>query len=112
MKFTNNNKLLYTHLRGLNGMTKNIIILKEMLTIADKEGIGVCSFSARYTPMIKPIIQAAQKNNSPAIVQLATVEIEAYKHTLKEIAETFYQVVEEEGITVPVTLHLDHTEKL
>lgn len=93
-------------------MTKNIITLKEMLTIADKEGFGVGSFSARYTPMIKPILQAAQKNNSPVIVQLATVEIEAYKHTLKEIAETFYQVVEEEGITVPVTLHLDHTEKL
>ncbi|WP_299088745.1 class II fructose-bisphosphate aldolase [uncultured Metabacillus sp.] len=62
--------------------------------------------------MVRPILRAGQKTQSPVIVQISEKELIRYGITPCEIAEEFYQAVEEENITVPVVLHLDHTKQL
>jgi ketose-bisphosphate aldolase len=90
---------------------KNVLTLKEALVIAEKNGYAIGSFSPRYTPMIRPVLRAGQKTNSPMIVQISQKELERYGITPTEFAEEFYTALAEENITVPVTLHLDHTKQ-
>ncbi|KKI90177.1 ketose-bisphosphate aldolase [Bacillus sp. SA1-12] len=91
---------------------KNVLTLKEALVNAEINGYAIGSFSPRYTPMIRPILRAGQKTQSPVIVQISEKELVRYGITPMEMAEEFYHAVEEENITVPVVLHLDHTKQL
>lgn len=91
---------------------KNVITLKQALEIAEKYGFAIGSFSPRYTPMITPVLRAAEKMKSPAIVQISHKELIRYGITPKEFADEFYEKVVSEGITVPLVLHLDHTKEL
>jgi ketose-bisphosphate aldolase len=91
---------------------KNIISLTEALQMAEKFQYATGSFSPRYTAMIKPVLKAGQKNESPIIVQISQKELERYGITPFEFAEEFYKQVEELAISVPVVLHLDHTKEL
>jgi ketose-bisphosphate aldolase len=91
---------------------KNIITLKQALEVAEKYGFAIGSFSPRYTPMITPVLRAAEKMKSPAIVQISHKELIRYGITPKEFADEFYEKVVSEGITVPLVLHLDHTKEL
>lgn len=86
--------------------------LTSMLKDAAEKQYAVGSFSARYTKLIKPIIEAAICTNSPVIVQLSEKEIIRHKVGIKEFAEEFYRVVEELNPKIPVALHLDHTKTL
>lgn len=86
--------------------------LTNLLKDAKEKGYAVGSFSARYTKLIRPIIQAAVNTNSPAIVQLSEKEIDRHKVGVKEFADEFYRVVEELKPDVPLALHLDHTKTL
>lgn len=86
--------------------------LTNLLKDAKEKGYAVGSFSARYTKLIRPIIQAAVNTASPAIVQLSEKEIDRHKVGVKEFAEEFYRVVEELKPQVPLALHLDHTKTL
>lgn len=86
--------------------------LTNLLKDAKEKGYAVGSFSARYTKLIRPIIQAAVNTASPAIVQLSEKEIDRHKVGVKEFAEEFYRVVEELKPQVPLALHLDHTKAL
>lgn len=86
--------------------------LTNLLKDAKENGYAVGSFSARYTKLIRPIIQAAINTDSPAIVQLSEKEIIRHKVSAKEFAEEFYRVVEELQPEVPLSLHLDHTKTL
>lgn len=88
----------------------NVLTLKAMLKKAEQGGYAVGSFSPRYTAMIRPILQGAEEDASPLIVQISQKELERYTITPFEFAEEFYRVLEEEQITVPVVLHLDHTK--
>jgi ketose-bisphosphate aldolase len=90
----------------------NVLTLKEALEEAEKKGYAIGSFSPRYTPMIRPVLRAGEKTNSPLIVQISQKELERYGITPFEFAEEFYRAVEEEKITVPVVLHLDHTKQI
>ena len=49
--------------------------LTNILRHAAENGYAAGSFSARYTKLILPIIQAAVNTNSPVIVQLSEKEI-------------------------------------
>ena len=91
---------------------KNILSLKQLLTPAQKNGFAVGAFSPRYTAMIRAILQAAERLESPAIVQIAQVELGWYQLTLEEFATVFWQQVEELQLTVPIGLHLDHTQNI
>ncbi|REE86124.1 fructose-bisphosphate aldolase [Paenibacillus taihuensis] len=90
----------------------NVKTLKQALEVAEKYGYAIGSFSPRYTPMIKPVLRAAQEAQSPAIVQISHKELVRYGITPKEFADEFYAQIQSEDITVPVVLHLDHTKEL
>ena len=90
----------------------NVQNLTKLLEDAKKNRYAVGSFSARYTKLIKPIIQAAVNTNSPAIVQLSEKEVIRHKVGVKEFADEFYRVVKELDPKVPLALHLDHTKTL
>ena len=86
--------------------------LTNILRHAAENGYAAGSFSARYTKLILPIIQAAVNTNSPVIVQLSEKEIIRHKVSAEAFAKEFYRVVEELQPKVPVVLHLDHTKTL
>jgi ketose-bisphosphate aldolase len=101
--------------KGTSFMAKNINLLnvlplKEVLVEAEKKGYAIGSFSPRYTPMIRPVLRAGEKTKSPLIVQISEKELIRYGITPFEFGEEFYKAMEEEKITVPVVLHLDHTK--
>src|SRR3954447_22276276 len=60
--------------------------------------------------MIRPVLRAAQLLASPLIVQISNNEFRWYESSPAEFAQEFYTALGEEGITVPVVLHLDHTK--
>lgn len=84
--------------------------LEEILQNTRKEKYAVGSFSPRYVCMIKPVLEAAQEMNSPAIIQISQKEFNKYGVTAKEFAEEYYKQLKSLKITVPTVLHLDHTK--
>jgi ketose-bisphosphate aldolase len=90
-------------------MTK-LYTLKQILEKANGHGYAVGAFSARYTPFVTPILRAAEAAQSPVIVQIAQIELQWYALTLAEFARQFWAQLEEVKPTVPVCLHLDHTQ--
>lgn len=90
----------------------NVVNLTSLLKDAAKKRYAVGSFSARYTKLIKPIIEAAMNTHSPVIVQLSEKEIIRHKVGVKEFADEFYRVIKELDPQIPVALHLDHTKTL
>lgn len=88
----------------------NVITLKKALEIAEKKHYAFGSFSPRYTPMITPVLLAAEEMRSPLIVQISEKELIRYGITPKEFGDEFYKQLNQLGITVPVVLHLDHTK--
>lgn len=93
-------------------LNKSILTLKDILPAAELVGYAVGSFSPRYTAMIRPVVKAAQAARSPLIVQISENEFGWYQVTPEAFAQTFYTILDEEDITVPVVLHLDHTRNL
>lgn len=91
---------------------KNVITLKKALEQAEEGKYAIGSFAPRYTDMIKPILRAGQKTQSPIIVQISQKELDRYGITPSEFGESFYQAMKDENITVPTILHLDHTKEL
>ena len=86
--------------------------LTSLLRNATAGRYAVGSFSARYTKLIKPIIQAAANTRSPVIVQLSEKEIIRHRVEIGEFAEEFYRVVKQLDPGIPIALHLDHTKTL
>lgn len=86
--------------------------LTRILKHAAINQYAVGSFSARYTKLIQPIIEAGMNTKSPVIVQLSEKEIIRHKVGVKEFADEFYRVVEVLNPQIPVALHLDHTKTL
>jgi ketose-bisphosphate aldolase len=95
-----------------NTKPKNVFTLKQMLEKAEKGGYAVGSFAPRYTDMIRSILRAGEKTKSPLIVQISQKELVRYGVTPAEFGQEFYTAIQEENITVPVVLHLDHTKEL
>ena len=86
--------------------------LSELLKNTVQENYAVGSFNARCKAFIAAILKAAQKNNSPAIVQISQKELGLFSVTPKEFADEYYRCLKELQITVPTTLHLDHTKEI
>lgn len=86
--------------------------MTDILKDATENQYAVGSFSARYTKLIRPIIEAAINRKSPVIVQLSEKEIIRHKVGIGEFTEEFYRVMEELKPEVPVALHLDHTKTI
>lgn len=80
-----------------------------VLAAATRNGFAVGSFAPRYTSMIRPILRAGEKLNSPIIVQISQREMERYGITPGEFGDAFKRAMDEEQPSIPVVLHLDHT---
>ena len=85
--------------------------LNEVLSAAERSGYAVGSFSPRTTAMIRPVLLAGQALHSPLIVQISQKELTRYQITPREFADEFFNQLEQQHITVPVVLHLDHTRE-
>lgn len=90
----------------------NLFTLHDLLPMAERGGFALGSFSPRYVAMIRPTLQAAERARSPLMVQISANEFRRYGVTPAEFASEFYAALEEERITVPVVLHLDHTRDM
>ena len=84
--------------------------LKDLLQKAERSGYAVGAFSPRYLPVIGAIFRAGQRLQSPLIVQVAEIELTLYGMTLSEFVQAFWEHFKAERLTVPVGLHLDHTQ--
>jgi ketose-bisphosphate aldolase len=89
----------------------NVLTLRELLPVAQRHGFAVGSFSPRYPKMIPPILRAAQGLGSPLIVQISQKDMARCGVAVAPFAEAFYRYLRDLEVTVPVTLHLDHTEE-
>jgi ketose-bisphosphate aldolase len=89
---------------------KNLFTLKQVLEVAERHRFAVGSFSPRYVPMISPVLKAAEKTESPVIVQISQKEFERYGITASQFGKEFFRIMDEGEITVPVVLHLDHAK--
>src|ERR1051325_4450863 len=86
--------------------------LNPVLASAERGAYAVGSFSPRTTAMIQPVLHAGQARRSPLIVQISQKELTRYQITPLQFAEEFFAQLEEQRITVPVVLHLDHTKEI
>jgi ketose-bisphosphate aldolase len=89
---------------------ENIVTLKYLLQKAEKGGFAVGAFSPRYSSVIRAVFHAGQRTQSPIIVQIAQIELKWYQYSLPEFAQAFWDQFTEVQPTVPVGLHLDHTQ--
>lgn len=88
----------------------NLVTLDELLPAAEAGGYAVGSFAPRYLPVIRYVLRAGQRLASPLIVQISGNELRWYDTTPQQFADEFGRAFLEEGVTVPVALHLDHTK--
>jgi fructose-bisphosphate aldolase class II len=89
-----------------------LITLKQILSVAERNGYAIGAFAPRYTPMIRPVLLAAQADSSPAIVQISQNEFNWYQVTPAEFGAEFKAQMQDLAISVPITLHLDHTRDM
>ena len=87
----------------------NLRTLRELLPAAQQGGYGIGSFSPRYPRMIAPILRAAEALASPLIVQISHKDMTRCGVAVDAFAEAFFRALEDERVSVPVALHLDHT---
>jgi ketose-bisphosphate aldolase len=90
--------------------TKRLVSLTDLLHRAERGGYAVGAFSPRYLPVIGAIFRTGQRLQSPLIVLVAEVELPLYGMTLGQFVRAFWEHVESEHLTVPIGLHLDHTQ--
>lgn len=88
---------------------QNVYPLKVLLSEAERGKYAVGSFSPRNTPMIRPVLEAGEAEQSPLIVQISQRELSWAGLTPAEFANAFYQQVRDLRPSIPVALHLDHT---
>ena len=88
----------------------NVVPLKTLLAAAEQGTYAVGAFSPRYTAMIGAVLRAGQDMQSPLIVQISQRELNRQQISPQRFGEAFYGQIDALGITVPVTLHLDHTK--
>ena len=90
----------------------SVMPLDPVLDVASRHGFAVGSFAPRYRSMIRPILRAAERLRSPAIVQISQREFERYGLDPRSFSDAFSAALDAEGPTVPIVLHLDHTFEL
>jgi ketose-bisphosphate aldolase len=83
---------------------------KVLLQKAQTEHYAVGSFSPRNTVLIQAVLDAAEESRSPVLVQISANEFKWFDVDPKHFADAFYAIAE--SYTVPICLHLDHTQDL
>lgn len=89
------------------------MILTNLIPILDdavRNAYGVGAFSPRSTFLIEYILDAAQRCNSPVIIQISQNEFNWFDINAKEFGEAFYRIKDKYSISA--VLHLDHTKDL
>lgn len=74
---------------GIQSKPRNVITLKQALPQAEKGGYAIGAFAPRYTSMIRPILRAGQKNNSPLIVQISQKEMDRTASPRQSLPKSF-----------------------
>ena len=84
-----------------------LLTMKEMLAVARENHFSVGAFNICDSLLMKTVIEAAEENNSPVIVELAPPEFDY-------VGEEFFKYVVErlKNSKVPAVLHLDHGTSL
>lgn len=82
----------------------SIVTLKELLNIAENRKIAVGAFSVGNMEMVLGAIKAAEKTNTPIIIQIAEVRLKT--SPLEVIGPMM--VAAAENSTIDVCVHLDH----
>ncbi len=88
----------------------NLLTLREVLPLAEAGGFAVGSFAPRYLAMIRPVLRAGQRANTPLIVQISANEFRWFNSGPAEFAEEFHRGLVDGRVTIPIVLHLDHTK--
>lgn len=80
-----------------------LINMKDLLEVASKHTFAVGSFNVANSEFVKAVVQAAEEENSPAIVQIHPNEIDL-------VSDHFIAYVREQANAsrVPIAIHLDH----
>lgn len=80
-----------------------LINMEEMLKVADKNQFAVGAFNATESSLFRAVVEEAEAQNAPAIVQVALGEFDF-------ATRDFYQYVRARlsNSKVPFVLHLDH----
>lgn len=81
-----------------------LVPVNELLFKADREGYGVGAFNANNMEIVQAIVEAAEKENSPVIMQASQGAI---KYAGLEFITGMVKIASETN-KVPVALHLDH----
>src|SRR6056297_455302 len=84
---------------------------KEILDDANKKYYGVGAFNINNLEFRQAIVEAAEEENSPVIIETSEGAIKyAGKGNIERGVRFFYEMVKNYGdhSTVPVSLHLDH----
>ncbi len=81
-----------------------LVAVNDLLFKADKEGYAVGAFNANNMEIVQAIVEAAEKEKSPVIMQASQGAI---KYAGLEFITGMVKIAAEEA-SVPVALHLDH----
>lgn len=81
-----------------------LVPVNELLFKADREGYGVGAFNANNMEIVQAIVEAAEKENSPVIMQASQGAI---KYAGLEFITGMVKIAADTS-KVPVALHLDH----
>ena len=84
-----------------------LVSAKEMLSKAVAGHYAVPAINLNNLEWTKAVLKGAQECNSPIIVQVSE-GAGKYMSGYKNVADMVNNVMEVQGITVPVALHLDH----
>lgn len=84
-----------------------LVSAKDMLTKAREGGYAVGQFNINNLEWTKSILLTAQEMNSPVILGVSE-GAGKYMAGFKVVAAMVKAMIEEQNITVPVALHLDH----
>ena len=81
-----------------------LVTTKEMFEKSMKEGFAIGAFNINNMEILQGIVDAAQKQNSPVILQASTGAIKYAR--IKYLMKMVEAAVEE--TTIPIAIHLDH----
>lgn len=84
-----------------------LVSMTEMLQKAKDEGYAVGQFNINNLEFTQAILQAAQEEQSPVICGLSEGATR-YMGGFKPVVSMVEALMVEYGVTVPVTIHLDH----
>ena len=86
-----------------------LVTTTEMFKKAYEGNYAIGAFNVNNMEIIQGIMEAAKENNSPVILQVsAGARKYANPIYLKKLVEAAIEVNKQEGVDIPVALHLDH----